>query len=149
MPDAALQSLAAALAIGDVGRSREALLGLRGICAGCHGPNMTRVQQVFHWGDFRRIQATDPVAGKAVPFSALKWSMQDSFVGLMTDARQQQRDRAQQHLRDFAARFDALLEDQPIDAERVDALAREIDAQSCFKCHLVHLPAAKARAANR
>lgn len=179
MPDAALEPLAAAVGTGDIARSRAALLGLRGTCAACHGPNMTRVQQVFHWGDFRKIGAIDPVARQRVSFSALKWSMQDSFVGLMTDARQQQRTRAQQHFREFAARFEALrmtcatchgaeipkyagaaivqkiaqigvlLEARPIPAEQVDLLAREVDKQSCHKCHLVHLPAAKARAENR
>ncbi len=179
MPEAVLRPLESALRSGDVARSRDALLALRGTCAGCHNANMTRVQQVFHWGDFRRIEAIDPVAGRSVPFSALKWAMQDSFVGVMTDARQQQRARAQQHFREFAARFDALrrtcagchgdevpkyagaaignritqlgllLQAEPIVAAQVDVLTRQIDSQSCFKCHLVHLPAAKARAEHR
>lgn len=180
MPAAALEPLAAALRTGpigsgDVARSRTALLRLRVTCAAGHGPDMTREQPVFHWGDFRKISALDPIAAKPVPFSALKWSRQDCLVGLMTDARQQQRSRVQQRFREFAARFDALrtasaachgaeipkyagaaivqkiaqmraLPDADvISAEQVKSLAREVDKQCCHEGHLVHLPAAKAR----
>ena len=108
-------------------------------------------------------------------FSELMMALELNFVGINIDLEQQQMENAFMHLEGFKARFDALEEtcsachdterkyfvdqsvktliDQlevsmnksPIDPTEIMMLGQKIGDESCFKCHMVHLPAAYAK----
>jgi hypothetical protein len=145
------------------------------VCGSCHAQNMVPVQQKFHWRDFETINVKDPLSGNALGFREFKHMMAGNFSGIAVDLQEGQRENALKQYEGFKLRFDTFRETcgechdterrYYVDAEvqsmidslgallqtpapkegSVETLARGIGQESCFKCHLVHLPAAMAR----
>ncbi len=174
-PIGPVDKLGEALKSGDQGIIMGAFGNTAAVCEGCHRINMARVQQKYHWDDFEQIAMTDPLTNEDVPFPQLMLLMEASLSGITTDLRQGQVDNARKDMKGFAARFNTVTEtciachdterkyfidenvmqmidqlqaamNQPkIDNEAVSELRQSIEDESCFKCHLVHRPAASAR----
>tara|TARA_R110002110_G_scaffold91264_3_gene237669 strand:- start:1155 stop:2024 length:870 start_codon:yes stop_codon:yes gene_type:complete len=168
-----------ALDSGDIEQAFNALMAARGVCGSCHGDYMIRVQQAYHWPKFSEVTIVEPVSGNPGPYSALKWPLQDSFSGLINDARQGQIDNVEQHFANFTARLGALattctqcheterryyldavtlevvealstaISADSMDGSAVARAARQVNEQICFQCHLVHMPAAYSSAENQ
>ena len=142
------------------------------VCQTCHAANMTRVQHKFAWGNFSDISLTDPVNGKENTFSEIMHIMTISYDGIITDLIEGQLEYSRKHFTDFNTRFEAMSEtcivchdserkyyvdnniqnmikaigeeiskEKP-EVERIKDLAKGIGYESCYKCHLVHTPAA-------
>jgi cytochrome c556 len=164
-----------ALATGDQQIIMSSFEQVGKVCHDCHSKYMVPVQQKYHWGDFTEISVEDPVQKVDVTFAELMQGLEMNFVGINIDLEQQQMENAFMHLQGFKARFETLEEtcsachiadryyfvdqsvksmiDQleasmnksPIDPNEVMMLGQKIGNESCFKCHLVHLPAAFAQ----
>jgi len=142
------------------------------VCHNCHTANMTRVQHKFEWGNFSDISVTDPVDGKENSFSEHMHFMTISYDGITTDLIEGQIEYSRKHFNDFNSRFEAMSEtciachdserkyyiddniqdmikavgeeiakDKP-EIEKIKDLTNGIGFESCYKCHLVHTPAA-------
>jgi len=142
-------------------------------CHDCHVANMVKVQQKYHWGDFRTITAKDPLTNQEVNFTQLMQYINVNFVGIGLDLVQGQKENAQKQLQGFKARYEVMKEtceechgaeerkyytDENVDAlidkleqalggstidpKEAESLIQAIGMESCFKCHLVHVPAA-------
>jgi cytochrome c5 len=171
-PSEPIDGLNDALATGDQQKIMLSFEKVGKVCHDCHMKNMVPVQQKYHWGDFTAISVEDPVQKINMSFSELMQAIELNFVGINIDLEQQQMENAFMHLQGFKARFEVLEEtcsachisdryyfvDQsvkalieqlevsmnksPIDPNEIMALGQKIGNESCFKCHLVHLPAA-------
>jgi hypothetical protein len=147
-------------------------------CHACHVKRMTRVQQKYHWGDFRDMVLTDPVSKGDVRFTALMQMLDGDLSGIQVDLGQGQVEEARAHASALAARYGTLkdacgachdsersyyvdsritgmldglraaLAGAEADGGSVRKLALGIGTESCHKCHLVHGPAALARYAS-
>ena len=178
-PGEPVKELGEALAAGDRKRAMSAFAEVGGICHRCHVETMVPVQQKYHWGDFGAIAVKDPLSGAATGYPQFKQYLASNLAGITVDLRQGQVDNARRQFQGFRARFQALadscdnchekksryyvdreLQDtvdeigkafmsRTVAADVVNALTQKIGRESCFKCYLVHLPAAFAGAAGR
>lgn len=178
-PEQPVKELGAALAAGDRKRAMNAFAEVGGVCHRCHVEAMVPVQQKFHWGDFGAIAIQDPLSGAATGYPQFKQYLAANLAGIAVDLGQGQADNARRQFQGFQARFQALADScqkchesksryyvdrevqdtveeigkaftsRTVAADEVIVLTRKIGRESCFKCHLVHLPAAFARAAGR
>jgi hypothetical protein len=178
-PEQPVKELGAALAAGDRKRAMSAFAEVGGICHRCHVEAMVPVQQKYHWGNFGAIAVKDPLSGAATGYPQFKQYLASNLAGITVDLRQGQVDNARRQFQGFRARFQALADScqgchekksryyvdrevqdtvdeigkaftsRTVAADMVIALTQQIGRESCFKCHLVHLPAAFAGAAGR
>jgi len=178
-PGEPVKELGAALAAGDRKRAMNAVAEVGGVCHRCHIETMVPVQQKYHWGNFGAIAVMDPLSGAAAGYRQFKQYLAANLAGITVDLRQGQADNARSQFQGFRARFQALADScqgchekksryyvdrdvqdtleeigkaftsRTVAADVVIALTRQIGRESCFKCHLVHLPAAFAEAAGR
>jgi hypothetical protein len=169
-----VEELGKALEDGEQEKVMAAVEKVDEVCRDCHIANMVRVQQKYHWGDFSGLILSDPVTKEDVNFNQLMWHLERPFVGVLVDVEQGQVENALKHFETLSQRFEALREscyachetereyfvDERVqalmaevgatlktaspDPKRVGELLQGIGAESCFKCHLVHLPAAYA-----
>jgi len=149
-----------------------ALNNMGKVCHNCHAANMTRVQHKFEWGNFSDISLTDPVNGNENSFSEHMYFMTISYDGITTDLVEGQLEYARKHFADFNSRFAAMsetcivchdserkyyvddniqnmmkaigeeIEKEIPEVEKIKDLVSGIGFESCYKCHLVHTPAA-------
>lgn len=175
-PTGPVDSLAAAMESGDPERIGAAFVRLGAVCHECHVANMAKVHYRYRWGDFERISIDDAASGRHLTFRQLMQEMETAFTGTGVDLRQQQVENARAQFATFQMRFSmlattcvtchtterkyfidasvlqmvqqlgALLESDIPDATQAIELGQRIGAESCSKCHLVHAPAAMARA---
>ncbi len=169
-----VEQLGKALEEGEQEKVIAAVEKVEEVCHDCHIATMVKVQQKYHWGDFSEVFVLDPVTKEDVNFSQLMWHLERPFVGVLVDVEQGQVENALTHFGTLSRRFQALREscyrcheteresfvDERVqalmaevgatlktpspDPKRVAELLQGIGAESCFKCHLVHLPAAYA-----
>lgn len=153
-----------------------AMEALGNTCNGCHRTFMPMAQQKYHWGDFSAVSGHDPLSGGEVSFSQLMLLMESNMTGISLDLMEGELENARQNLAGFEARFAAvaqtcqachdterkyyvsddvtstigelrgLLSTDQVDPGAVGGKLRKIGQESCFKCHLVHIPAAYAQA---
>jgi hypothetical protein len=145
---------------------------VKAVCHDCHIANMLKVEYMYHWEDFSTISVTDPVANQDVSFKQFMWDLETPLVGILVDIEQGEVENALKHFETANGRFQALKEacyachdterdyfvgqsvqalmdkvettlrtDSP-DPKLVGELIQGVGMESCFKCHLVHLPAA-------
>ena len=169
-PQEPVDQLAAALSQGNRDGVMAAAQAVGQVCHHCHVARMPDVQFRYHWSDPAATQVTDPVSGQPMPYGQFMQVLSASFSGIGNDLQQGQRDRAIEHARAFKSRFGALRESctgchqterryfvdaemtaavaaleaavtaaQP-DPQNVAQLAQTIGSESCYKCHLVHIP---------
>ncbi|HEY9204284.1 MAG TPA: hypothetical protein VIO58_00050 [Candidatus Methanoperedens sp.] len=116
-----------------------------------------------------------PLSNENVSFSRLMQLIDANFVGVGADLGQNQIENAKLRFKDFNATFQAMkgvcgdchttkrkyyidedvqtmvddlgqaLAESPVDPGKAGMLSQEIGEESCFKCHLVHVPAALAQ----
>lgn len=174
-PMAPVDQLAAALDSGDPGQVMGAIDNIGKTCNNCHYRYMVPVQHKYHWGEFDILTVGDPVTGSDYPFAVFKHMMETDMVGIGIDMGQGQRENALDRLNGFEQRFTAFkevcaachdserkyyvdesvtgmiagirakLNEATIDPRAVGELLQGIGQESCFKCHLVHAPAAYAK----
>lgn len=167
-----VDELGAALQAGTPEKLMPALSAIGAVCNDCHYRFMPATQQRYHWDDFGRITIPDPLSGQDFPFAQFMLVIESDMSGIGIDAKQGQLEPARAHARGLRARMSALREAcatchdterhyfvdstvfSAIDAvnsalsetpPRMDAVGgslKQIGEESCFKCHLVHIPAA-------
>jgi hypothetical protein len=170
-----VDELGRALKTGDQGRVMAAVQQVGNVCSDCHSANMPKAQQKYYWGDFQGIRVADPLTKQEVNNQQFMRFIDASFTGIEVDVEQGQIDNAQRQFQGFRARFQAMeetcmnchdterhyyvdesvkamidklgqtLSASPVDPEQVGKLHQGIGMESCFKCHLVHIPAAVAQ----
>jgi hypothetical protein len=174
-PMAPLDELDTAMKSGDPGRIMAAVDRAGELCNDCHRKYMPLVQQKYHWGDFDGITVTDPLSGQEVSFGQLMLMMDANMAGVGLDVEQGQRENAMMQAQGLEARFGALkqacsachdsereyyvggatlemldqmrlaLDVESPDLKAIGGILNGIGEEGCFKCHLVHIPAAYAR----
>jgi len=170
-PSEPVDALGEALASGDPGKVGPAMGAVGGVCGACHSLNQVKAFQKYHWGDFDAIEIKDPVSGENLGWRDYMFALAGSFGGITNDLAQGQNDNAVANFEAFDARFDALgsscfschssertyFVDATVqgmidqlgeavsapnpDMAAIGGLAGGIGNESCFKCHLVHIPA--------
>ncbi len=116
-----------------------------------------------------------PLANENISFTRLMQLIDANFVGIGADLGQNQIENAKLRFNDFNATFQVMkgtcgnchtskrkyyidedvqttvdnlghaLSESPVDPNKIGELSQEIGEESCFKCHLVHVPAALAQ----
>jgi len=145
------------------------------VCGNCHFANMPAVQFKYHWADFSDITVADPVTKEEINFSRLMQYLDANLTGVQINVEQDQVENAKRQLSALNERFAALEEacahchdtdryyyvDQrvktmlsdlekalaatPVDQTLLARSSQGIGMESCYKCHLVHVPAAAAQ----
>jgi len=138
---------------------------------------MVPVQFRYHWPDFSRVTVHDPVLDSDDDFAGFMLKMNFSLAGLGGALQQGQIDNARTHASQLQARMRELRESCAAchDTERayfvddgimqilsgiesalqapdpdpavIASASQRLGQESCFRCHLVHVPAAFAQAA--
>lgn len=174
-PIGPVEELGAALETGDRGKIMAAYEQVGNVCRNCHTANQTKVHQKYHWGDFTAITVTDPLTKEQIDFLQLMRYLDVNYWAIGLDVEQGQKGNAQKQFQGFNTRFQTLketcgnchnterkyytdenvqaiidqleraLRESPIDPKKVGTLMQGIGMESCFKCHLVHFPAAFAK----
>lgn len=167
-----VEVLSEALETGEQDKIMAAFEKVDKVCHDCHIANMIKVQHRFHWRDFSELIVTDPLTKEDVDFNQFMWHLERPLVGVMVDIEQGQVENALKHFKAFNERFQELKEtcyvchetereyfvDQRVqtmidkvgttlradspDLELAGKFLQGIGVESCFRCHLVHLPAA-------
>ena len=171
-PMAPVEELGKALASHDPQQVMGAMQAVGQTCHTCHIQSMARVHAKYHWPDFKSISLTDPLSGQDVSYPQMMQMLEGSLTGVGVDLAQGQIEHAQKNAAGFAARFQLLKEScatchdserkyyvdaeviamidelgkavstPSVDGKAVGGLMQKIGQESCFKCHLVHIPAA-------
>ena len=170
-----VEELGAALKLGDRKKVMAAQEKVGAVCHNCHVKYMPMTQQKYHWGDFSTIKVKDPLSNEEVPFTRLKQYLDSNFAGIGLNIERGQKEKARKQVQGFNARFQTLkttcgrchigeikhytdegvqgmidklgqtLENPSADPKVAVELVQRIGMESCFKCHLVHVPAAIAK----
>jgi cytochrome c556 len=178
-PVGPVEALGAALKVGDPKKVMVAHGKVAEVCHNCHAAYMAPVHQRYHWGDFSAIRVKDPLSDEDVPFGRLNQYLDANFAGIALNLERGHRERARKQFQGFNARFQALkttcktchagqmrhyvdetvqglvdnlgaaLDTPSSDPSSMTDLIRKIGMESCFKCHLVHVPAAFAKSKGR
>lgn len=173
-PIGPVDELGTAIKAGEQAGVMQAAEAVGKACHNCHVSTMVPVQQRFHWGDFGAIAVTDPIGKHDASFVQLMHLIESDLSGIGNDLQQGQIENAKAHVQGLAQRFGTLqetcaachdserayfvdnrvmqaiadlqpaLEANPVQPEIVGRLLQTIGQESCFGCHLVHLPAAYA-----
>jgi len=167
-----VEELGTALKLGDRKKVMAAQEKVGAVCHNCHVKYMPMTQQKYHWGDFSTIKVKDPLSNEEVPFTRLKQYLDSNFAGIGLNIERGQKEKGRKQVQGFNARFQALkttcgrchtgeikyytdegvqgmidklgqtLENPSADPKVAVELVQRIGMESCFKCHLVHVPAA-------
>jgi len=171
-----VEALGAALASSDPGQIGPAFGQVGAVCGGCHLVNQVKVAQQYHWPDFNAVEATNPLSGETIAFEDYMLAMSGTFGAISSDMQQGQLDAARQDYQAFQALFSNLpeickacheterayfvdpamqgvvaqlgevLQSGAPDPQQIGELSGAIGDGSCMECHLVHVPAASAKA---
>jgi len=171
-PAEPVEQLDAAIKSGNPDAVMGAMETIGNSCHSCHQVYMPLAHQKYHWGEFAAVSITDPLSGGDVPFRQMMMMMESNMTGTGIDLKQGQLDNARKNLDGFEARFNAVaqtcqachdterkyfvsedingaiaglktaLASEKIDPSAVGGMLQKIGQESCFKCHLVHIPAA-------
>ncbi len=175
-PVGPVDTLIAAVESGEPEQIGAAFAGVGAVCHECHVANMAKVHYRYRWGDFAGINLSEPTSGRVLTYRELMQELETAFAGIGTDLRQQQLENALGHFEAFQARLSllattcvvchtterkyfidaqvqqtvqrlgAVLRSGAPDTTAAMGLAQQIGMESCSKCHLVHAPAALAKA---
>jgi len=178
-PMGPVEDLGMALKLGDRGKVMPAFGKVGAVCHDCHVKYMPMTHQRYHWGDFSAIKVKDPLSNEEVPLTRLKQYLDSNFAGIGLNLERGQKEKARKQVQGFSARFQALkttcgrchtgeikyyvdegvqglieklgqaIENPSTDPKTAVELIQRIGMESCFKCHLVHVPAALAKARDR
>lgn len=142
------------------------------LCHRCHLTYMVPVQQKYHWPDFRTITVHDPVVDADLDYAPFMQMLNASLIGIGMNLEQGQVENARVQLTAFRSRMEELkescdachdgarayfvderveslladmqsaLQGATVDPAVIASLSQRLGEESCFKCHLVHMPAA-------
>ncbi len=179
-PPEPVRELGAALKTGDQGKIMAAYGKVGKVCADCHHKYMIKVQQKYHWKNFKAVKVKHPFTQQETKYTDFMHILSGSLTGIQVNLQQGQKENAIKQYQGFKASF-AVLRDSceqchedkkrnterkyyvdqniqalvdklgqalnaaQIDPKEIAGLAGQIGHESCFKCHLVHLPAAMAQ----
>ncbi len=171
-----VEELGAALESGDRTRIMKTAEGVGKVCDDCHLTNLPKAYQAYQWEEFSMVSVTDPKTGETLEFREAMSRLSRSFQGVQTGLERGEVDKARKYYEAFSSRFKAFSQTCEachekerryfVDAEMQEAVARlgsalkssspdarvvsdvmrGIGEESCSKCHLVHVPAAYAKA---
>jgi cytochrome c5 len=166
-----IEELGTALSTGEQEKVMMAMGKVAKICQDCHIVNMPKVQQKFHWDEFSDIYVTDPVTNQEMGYKQHMLSLETSFQGIELNLKRGKMEKALKYFDSFYERFGSMKETCNIcheterkyyvdtnleevlkklkenlgstapDVKSISELTREIGTESCFKCHLTHIPA--------
>ncbi len=169
-----VEELGASLNTGNRGKVMTAYKKVARVCHECHVIYMPKAQQKYHWGKFYAIRIKDPLTHEELNYRRLNKYLDANFAGISVYAEHGQWEKSRRQLQAFNTRFQAMketckychgterryyvdesvqvllgklgqaLSGSSIDPKMVEALTQEIGRESCFKCHLVHIPPAYA-----
>lgn len=175
-PMGPVEAFGQAIASGDPAKIGPAFGAVGEICGSCHLVNQVKVAQKYHWPPFSAVQVNDPITKQNMGWFDFMMQVAFAFDGIGHDLGQGQLDKAQQNFQAFQARFNAMadkcsachatprtyfvdasvkdnitklgaaLSATPLNPAAIGGLMQAIGQESCGKCHLVHLPAARAAA---
>jgi hypothetical protein len=178
-PEEKVIELGRALAAGDKGLAMNAFAAVGDACHRCHAAAMVPAQQRYRWGDFGRLTVPDPFRGATAGYPQFKRFLSANLAGITNNLKEGQAGNARKQFEEFRARFQALkgscrgchekesryfvdrdvqdtieelgrtLERRTVAADAATSLVQRIGRESCSKCHLVHLPAARAATPRR
>jgi cytochrome c556 len=103
-----VEGLGNALQSGEQEKVMEAFAELGKVCMDCHIETMAKVQQKYHWIDFREVKTTDPLTGEEANFPAFKKYLSTSFSGIGVNLKEGQIENALKQFEGFNARFQTL-----------------------------------------
>jgi len=103
-----VEELGNALQSGEQEKVMAAFAELGKVCMDCHIETMAKVQQKYHWMDFREVKATDPLTNEEVSFTTFKQFLNTSFLGIGVDLQEGQIENALKQFEGFNARFQTL-----------------------------------------
>jgi len=175
-PSQPLDELAALIEEGEPGNIMEAVEKVGNVCHNCHIFHLPKVQQKYHWQDLSIISLTDSITKKDIDYRQFMMSLDMSFVGIGMELQQGQIEKARLHFENFYSNMNQLkescfwchdtqreyyvdeetyafvnklgtaLQSTSPDMKLISDLSQLIGTENCIKCHLVHLPAAYAKA---
>jgi cytochrome c556 len=170
-----IEALEKAFATNDPGKVMAAYGEVGKACASCHENYIVRVEQKYHWGNFKSVSVADPLLPnhQKLNFAQLMQYIDANFGGLSVSIGRKDWSTAQIQLAGFTQRFQTLTEScaschttsrtyyvdpvvqkmigdlgQALADKKPDvagALVQQIGTESCAKCHYVHFPAALAK----
>lgn len=105
-----VDGLGNALLSGEQEKVMMAFAELGKVCMDCHVETMAKVQQKYHWIDFREVKTTDPLTSEEVNFPAFKKYLSTSFSGIGVNLQEGQIENALKQFEGFSARFRTLKE---------------------------------------
>lgn len=171
-----IEELREALSSGDAKQVMPMVGKVGQVCHNCHVEHMTAVQHKYHWKDTRTFKIEDPISKRELSYAELMHTLSGSLAAVGANLAAGQKEAAQKQLGAFTARFGKLEQtcsychssprayfvDQSVkdviadfgkelakakpDPSYLQRLGEQIGRESCFKCHLVHMPAALAKA---
>jgi hypothetical protein len=170
--DDAVTQLGEALESDDIGNIMASFEKVGATCFNCHEQKMTQVYFKYHWKDFYSIEEIDPVSGEKVSYSKLMQLVELDLNGIGNDLGQNQISNAIAHVEQLEQRYEAMeetcyachdsereyyvddeitdifkslkskLSEPDINLDEIGKMVQTIGMESCYKCHLVHVPAA-------
>jgi hypothetical protein len=173
-PTAPVDELGKAMETGDPGKIMPAIDAVGRVCDDCHRKYMPQAYHRYHWDDFSAISVTDPLSGQQVGYKQIMLMLETNMTGIGVDLQEGQPDNARKQLSAFESRFQTMkqtcaacheqerryyvndevlimiddlkqaLSRETVEPGAVGGLLQQIGQESCFKCHLVHIPAAYA-----
>ncbi len=103
-----VEGLGIALQSGEQEMVMAAFAKVGKVCMDCHLETMAKVQQKYHWMDFRDVKVTDPLTNDKMSFPAFKQFLNTSFLGIGVNLQEDQIENALRQFEGFNARFQAL-----------------------------------------
>lgn len=173
-----VQALESALRSGNQATVMEAYANVGQVCHNCHIVNMPKVQQKYHWRTFDGKTFSEIVI-QGLEWPRLMQRLSGTLTGIGVDLEENQIDNAKMQFQNFNQTFQMLkggcgnchnterryfvdagvqaivdslgqaLNESPIDPVKAGLLSQRIGMASCFRCHLVHVPAAFAQMRER
>jgi len=103
-----VEELGTSLQTNDRSKVMAAIGNISMVCHDCHTANMVKVQQKYHWPDFKIITVLDPLTNQSVDYPTLMRYLNTNFTGIGVDLEQGQVENAWKQFEGFRARFQAL-----------------------------------------
>lgn len=166
-----ISDLSKSITSGDKTKITSTLKPLFSVCWKCHMENRLPVWYKYHWGDFSSIKIKDKVDGKDIPWVQYMFTMADQYSEAELQIQEKNHEKAQESLKTLQSKLEILrsgcktchesdrayftssdvikiISDAALELKNGDKESKAIGylqkagMESCYKCHLVHIPAA-------
>jgi cytochrome c556 len=149
----------------------QALQQIGESCDECHEEYRTSVWAKYIWRDYSSIELKDPLTQEKIPWKVYMIRLSSNYVGMTSDMMQGQIDSSKRNYQAFNSRFNGLAEGckachkserryfisedikgmikslgGALNSEKpnigdIQKLSQGIGMESCYKCHIIHMPA--------